>query len=99
MPVAHPARITWSSEYVRRGLPDVEHTIDPAWFEDGAAGEREGWSLRCHFDPSPRLQGNPSQAAVRFNIDGAPHERLVAGVILSMFERGTGQFARVEIVG
>jgi hypothetical protein len=97
MPNAHPARITWSAEYVRRGLPDVEQTIDPAWFE-GDAREREGWSLRCHFDPTPRVQGNPSQASVRFHVEGAPHERLVPGTILSMFERGTGQFARVEVL-
>ena len=98
VPVAHTARITWSTEYVRQGLPDVEETIDPAWFDDGAAREREGWSLRCHFDPSPRLQGNPSQATVRFHVDGAPHERLVPGAKLSMFERGGGHYARVEIV-
>jgi hypothetical protein len=94
----HRARITWSDEYVRRGLPDVQQTIDPAWFGDGPTKEREGWSLECRFERAPKQQGNPSIASVRFRMDGAPHERLAPGTVLLMFEGGTGQYAHVQIV-
>ena len=94
----HRARITWSDDYVRRGLPDVEQTVDPAWLGDGPSREHEGWTLECRFAVAPKQQGNPSLASVRFRVDGAPHARLVPGAVLLMFEGGTGQYARVEIV-
>ena len=93
------ALITWSSEYVRRGLPEFEQTIDPAWFGDASTRKGEGWSLACRFESTPKQQGNPSSAHVHFRMDSAPHHSLTPGAVLRMFERGTGHYARVEIVG
>ena len=95
----HQALITWSDEWVRRGLPKVDQTVDPAWFGDESTREREGWSLECRFDTVPSEQGNPSTARVQFRMDNAPHGRLAPGAVLLMFESGTGQDARVELVG
>ena len=92
------ARITWSPEYVAAGLPEVVETIDPAWLGARTAGA-EGWSLVCRFEPPPRVQGNPIVAAVRFLVPEAPHGVLVPGARLQLFERGTGRYAEVEILG
>jgi len=98
MPEERLARITWSAQRVRQGLPAAFETVDPAWFgREGAAGE-EGWSLVCRYDEPPRVQGNPTRAWVRFLVPGAPHERLAPGTVWRMFEPGTGQLALVEIL-
>jgi len=90
----HLARIFWSDEQVRRGLPAFTRTTDPAWFD----GPDEGWRLICRFHASPREQGSPSVAQVAFLGVGAPHSRLVRGARLNLFERSTRQVATVEIV-
>jgi hypothetical protein len=92
----HEARIRWSDDQVRRGLPTIERTIDPSWFIDGASDE--GWSLVCEFRLAPREQGSPSLAHVHFAVDGAPHDRLRSGVSLRLFERETQSYATVEIL-
>jgi hypothetical protein len=97
MIVPHRAQIAWSSEQVRRSLPECDRTIDPAWFASEPDGA-EGWSLACDFDRPPSQQGNPSVARVRFWMEDAPHERLAPGVTLRLFERGTQQRATVEIL-
>jgi hypothetical protein len=94
MATEHLARITWSAEQVRRGLPAFTRTTDPAWFET----PDERWSLVCRFHASPREQGSPSVAQVAFLMEEAPHERLVPGAKLNLFERSTRQLATVEIV-
>ena len=98
MTTEHTARITWSSEQVRLGLPSVTSSIDPVWLNDDGARSTEGWSLICAFGAPPIEQGNPSLARVRFMMDGAPHESLSPGTVLRMFERATGQLASVEIL-
>jgi len=90
----HLARIYWSDEQVRRGLPAFTRTTDPACFDPS----EESWSLVCRFHASPREQGSPSVATVGFLMPEAPHHRLVAGAQLSLFERSTRQRARVEII-
>ena len=70
---------------MRRGLPAFTRTTDPAWFES----PEEGLSLVCRFHASPREQGSPSVAHVAFLRADAPHERLVAGARLNLFERST----------
>jgi hypothetical protein len=94
----HHARITWSSQHVAAGLPDTTETVDPAWL-GARTPEAEGWSLVCRFDSSPRAQGNPTTAVVRFLVPAAPHAALQPGTRLQLFERGTGQYADVEILG
>ena len=94
----HPARITWSSEQVRLGLPAIASSTDPVWLDTDSARSSEGWSLVCRFEAPPLQQGNPSIAQVRFMMAGAPHEQLSPGVTLRMFERATGQLATVEIL-
>ena len=94
MTVEHIARIYWSDEQVRRGLPAFTRTTDPAWFE----GPDEGLTLVCRFHASPREQGSPSVASVAFLGVDAPHERLVAGAKLYLFERSTRELATVEII-
>ena len=94
MSTEHLARITWSAEQVRRGLPAFTRTTDPAWFET----PDEGWSLICRFHASPREQGSPSVAQVAFLNENAPHDRLRAGAKLNLFERSTRQLATVEII-
>src|SRR5687767_1536357 len=91
---ARKARITWSAELERQGLPNFTESIDPCWFADS----EEGWSLKCQFDPPPRVQGNPSFATVQFWMDAAPHHRLVPGIRVKLFERTTFQHAVVEIL-
>ena len=97
-PNAREASIRWSSEQERRGLPTFLRTTDPSWHVDEAPKENEGWSLVCEFDRPPAAQGNPSIARVHFLMPSALH-RLVPGLRLRLFERGTGQFANVEILG
>ena len=88
----HRARITWSSEHVRLGLPTFSQTTDPSWLD----GAEEGWSLVCVFDRPPRVQGNPSVARVRFLMEEAPP--LTPGTTIQLFERATSQRATVEIL-
>ncbi|MDB4883026.1 MAG: hypothetical protein JWL95_1792 [Gemmatimonadetes bacterium] len=88
------ARITWSAEQVRRGLPAFTRTTDPAWFET----PEEGLSLVCRFHASPREQGSPSVAQVEFLTENAPHDRLIPGAKLNLFERSTRQLATVDII-
>ena len=95
--VTHRASIRWSAEQLRQGLPAFSHTADPTWHVDETPKQDEGWTLMCDFESPPRAQGNPSIAKVRYLIPNAPH-RLVPGLRLRMFERGTGQFADVEIL-
>ncbi len=94
MTAEHHARISWSDEQVRRGLPAFTRTTDPAWFES----PDEGLSLVCRFHASPREQGSPSVAVVAFTTDDAPHDRLQPGAELYLFERSTRQTARVHII-
>ena len=94
MPPEHFARITWSAEQVRRGLPVFTRTMDPAWFES----PDEGLILICRFHASPREQGSPSVAQVTFSTDAAPHDRLIPGASLHLFERSTRQLAIVDII-
>ena len=94
MATEHLARIMWSDEQCRRGLPAFTRTVDPAWFES----PEEGWSLVCRFHASPREQGSPSVAHVSFLTADAPHARLSPGARLFLFERSTRQVASVEIV-
>jgi hypothetical protein len=93
----HPARITWSAEQVRRGLPRFDETVDPAWLCDAPPNE-DGWSLICIFAPPPAEQGNPTLARVHFMREEAPHQLLRSGAALRLFERATGQYAVVEIL-
>lgn len=94
MAAEHLARIFWSEEQTRRGLPAFTRSTDPAWFES----PDEGLSLMCRFHASPREQGSPSVAHVSFSTAHAPHERLVPGARLSLFERSTRLLASVEII-
>jgi hypothetical protein len=94
----HAARIHWSTEQVRRGLPAVARTIDPAWLEAARPRIDEGWSLICEFERPPVEQGNPSVAQVHFLMNDAPLDWLRPGTWLRMFERATQQYARVEIL-
>jgi hypothetical protein len=93
----HHASIRWSPEQQRQGLPNITQTADPAWHADERPVHDEGWTLLCDFATSPTVQGNPSVARVRYLMPNAPH-RLVRGLHLRLFERGTGQFADVEIL-
>jgi hypothetical protein len=95
---AHKATIRWTTEQVAIGLPGVDHTTDPARFELSPDLDADGWSLRCDFSSPPRDQGNPSAASVQFVVDSAPHHRLRPGAVVYLFERGTGRYAKVEIV-
>ena len=97
MPTEHRARITWSTAHVAHGLRTATQFVDPSWFvSDGPTDE--GWSLVCGFETAPQAQGNPSMAWVRFAAADAPHERLVPGTVLRLFEPITGDQARVELV-
>ena len=98
MSIEHLAEIEWSAAQVARGLPSLERTTDPAWFWDDPPRTTEGWSLICAFAEPPSSQGNPSRAFVHFLMDTAPHDRLYAGALLRMFERGTRQYATVRIL-
>ena len=98
MQTTHRARIQWSEEQVRRGLPSVSRTTDPSWFDGEGPGSEQGWSLVCEFDAPPAHQGNPSHARVAFLVDDAPGDRLRPGTRLHLFERGTGERAEVEIL-
>ena len=92
------AKITWSAQRARQGLPASFETTDPAWFGQEPTPGEEGWSLVCRYDEPPRVQGNPTRAWVRFMAAGAPHERLAPGTVLRMFEPGTGELALVLIL-
>lgn len=90
----HRALIHWSPAQVQRGLPDVVRIIDPSWGD----ASKEGWSLVVVFDHAPSSGGSPSPAQVHFLVDDAPHEILGPGATLTLFERQTGQRARVEVL-
>lgn len=92
----HHARIHWSPEQLRLGLPQFTETIDPAWFADESSGE--GWSLVCTFRSTPLEQGSPSAAEVRFLVDEAPAYLLKPGIRLRLFERATQSYATVEVL-
>ena len=94
----HNAKIYWSPEQVTRGLPAMARAVNPAWFTEPGRGSDEGWSLVCEFPTSPVEQGVPTVARVRFLVEEAPHDRLRPGTVLRLFEPGTGQRARVEIL-
>jgi len=94
----HRARVTFSPDQVKVGLPGVTKTTDPAWLEGTSRGRDEAWSLICQFDRPPQMQGNPSLATVQFLVPDAPHERLQPGAKLHLFERATQQLATVEIL-
>ena len=93
MPSECRAFIRWSPEQVRHGLPSVRHSIDPAWFDLG----EDGWSVAYRFDVPPSQQGNPSVAFIRFMMPTAPHERLLPGATLLLFERATHQYATLTV--
>jgi hypothetical protein len=95
--VTHRALIRWSAEQERRGLPTFVRTTDPTWRIDEVPKKDEGWSLMCNFESPPAAQGNPSVAHVRYLMPNAPHH-LAPGLRLRLFERGTNQFAEVEIL-
>lgn len=94
----HRARITWSEEQVRRGLPAIHETVDPAWRDGTGPASSIGWSMRCRFDVTPADQGNPSMASVGFIFAEAPHSALQVGARRQLFERATGSAATVEVV-
>src|SRR4051794_19786657 len=98
MAAEHLAEIEWSHMHVAGGLPSFERTTDPAWFWEDTPGTTEGWSLVCAFTTPPSHQGNPSRASVHFLVEGAPHDRLVPGALLRMFERRTRQYSTVRIL-
>ena len=93
MRATHSARITWSTERVRRGLWTAHERIVPAWFGPG----EDGWSLVCKFEQPPAEQGSPSLATVSFWVDAAPHDRLRAGAQLTLFDE-SGDTSVVEIL-
>ncbi len=95
--VDHRLRITWSEAQAGYGLPTFSDTTDKAWLED-ALPPSQGWHLVCHFDPSPRAQGNPSTASIHFLVDDAPHDRLVPGAKLRMYQSATTDHALVEVL-
>jgi hypothetical protein len=97
MSPSYQARITWSDEQAQLGLPDQLETIDPAWTSDAVPRVDEGWSLVCRFASPPSRQGNPSLAEVAFLVAEAP-KVLTPGALLKLYERGTGKYARVEIL-
>jgi hypothetical protein len=96
-PRTHQASIRWSTEQERQGLPAFSRTTDPVWLVDEIPKQDEGWSLMCDFDSPPVVQGNPSNARVRYLMPNAPH-RLVPGLRLQLLERGTSRYADVEIL-
>lgn len=89
----HQAIVEWSAEQARVGLPKMVESVDPAWFAPGD----EAWSVVCQFAVPPNEQGNPSTAKVRFLMPEAPHQRLVPGATLHLFERATTQTALLTI--
>lgn len=95
---AHLARIHWSLEQHRRGLPKTTRIIDPAWLENADPSGADGWSLGCEFERSPAEQADTSIAQVHFLAAEAPHEQLRPGAGLLLFERATQQYAHVEIL-
>ena len=94
----HKAVVTWSASQLHKGLPEISELTDPAWMTTPQAPDSEGWSVTCEFSSSPCEQGNPSQALVAFLVDDAPHDLLVPGAVLRLFERDTADFAQVEIL-
>lgn len=94
----HAASIRWSSSQERLGLPDEVMVVDPAWLAGEVPKRDASWSLVCEFAATPRRQGNPSLAQVRYLFPEAPHEQLAPGAKLQLFERGTTGVAHVEII-
>lgn len=97
-PLSHRATIRWSRAHEHSGLPTFRRTTDPAWFAEQIPRVDDGWSLTCEFEQPPAAQGNPSAAHVHFMVEKAPHELLIAGARLKLFERATGDYAEVTIL-
>jgi hypothetical protein len=89
----HHATIEWSAEQAGQGLPKILESIDPSWFNPG----EEAWSIVCQFEIPPSEQGNPSRAIVRFLMPEAPHQLLIPGARLHLFERATAKTALLTI--
>ncbi len=93
------ALIIWSPEHVSAGLIRALETTDPAWLLVNTERSAESWSLRCTFPVPPVIAGSPTPADVSFLMPDAPSHWLRAGARLAMFERATGRYATVEILG
>jgi hypothetical protein len=93
----HRARIFWSAEQMRLGLPTALEGTDPAWVSPDPS-ESNAWSLRFRFSASPVDLGSPTEAIVSFLLEDAPHHALLPGSTLRLFERGTRMWALVEIL-
>jgi hypothetical protein len=86
----HRARFVWSAERLRRGLPTGGEYIHPARFTpDAPPWSNDTWSLAATFAPSAAEQGSPSIGGIRFWVSAAPHDRLVPGTRLWVFEGST----------
>lgn len=96
--VEHRARVTWSPAHIAAGLPRQAELVDPAWLEGSEPPAADAWSLVCRFAPTPAEQGSPSSASIRFWLAEAPHQKLRPGAVLQLFERATGEHARVEVL-
>ena len=94
--MARSVRVTWSTAQEGVGLPTFLRTIDPAWRDELCT--TEGWSIVLEFSRTPREQGNPSIGSATFYLPGAPPEWLEPGSTLYVFERGTQQVARVDVL-
>jgi hypothetical protein len=94
----HTARIHWSAEQLRQGLPSSGRRTDPAWFTEPGPGSEEGWSLVCEFEPQSLSPDEPTIARVSFMVENAPHDRLRAGTRLQLFEQATRRRVLVEIL-
>jgi len=96
--VGHRARFTWTRARVEHGLPDVTKYVNPVQ-EPGISPpwDVDAWSLVCEFEKSPRSQGNPSIAHVRFLVPGAPAHWLHPGRTLWIWE-GANHAATIEVL-
>jgi hypothetical protein len=83
----HLAEVAWTPASMARGLPEVPEYVGPV-HQPGVAPPwtHDAWSLICRFDPSPRDQGNPSRARVRFLFLAAPDSWLRPGSTLWLWE-------------
>jgi hypothetical protein len=90
--------VEWSREQVAKGLPDFLSTTDPVWLAAPSSTDSEGWSVRCRFETSPRMQGNPSVVFLAYVSPEAPRDVWHTGTRLYLFERGTQRFAIVTLL-
>jgi hypothetical protein len=95
----HRARIEWSDVRATRDrLPVTLQYVTMARFmEDPTTWPQDAWSVVCVFDEPPAVQGSPTMAKVRFLAEAAPHERLQAGVLFSLYE-GRTDVATVQLL-